>query len=77
MAAPIANFDAKSAMLFAASMLLAMRLARRLKIRKTSRLAVTADYDFYRLCRVDGEFTWNSIGGVTYETLVGLLEVLN
>lgn len=39
-------------------------------------LAVTADYDFYRLCRVDGEFTWTSASSTSYDTTVSIVEVL-
>jgi len=38
-------------------------------------LAVTADYDHYKLCRVDGEFTWTGQSSTSYETAVSIVEV--
>ncbi len=39
-------------------------------------LAVTTDYEHYKLCRVDGEFTWTGQSSTSYETAVGVVEVL-
>ena len=40
-------------------------------------LAVTADYDFYRLCRVDGEFAWTGQSSTSFDTSVSIVEVVS
>lgn len=38
--------------------------------------AVTADYHAYRLCRLDGEFTWTTTSNVWAETAPVIVEVV-
>lgn len=37
-------------------------------------LAITADYEHYKLCRADGEFTWTSASSTSFETTVAVVE---
>ena len=38
-------------------------------------LAVTADYDHYKLCRVDGEFTCTGASSTSFDTSVDVVEI--